>query len=70
MQLRWFQCLCACTGTIPSMENAAGLTTLSLEDNHFTGTIPADLMAFPQLQSIVLYNNSLTGSAAALQSSR
>ena len=42
--------------------------TLSLENNQLTGTIPAGVAALPQLQSLRLYNNSLSGFAAAMSS--
>ncbi len=52
-------------GYIPStLGVATGLTTLWLENNRLSGSIPADVASLPQLQSIRLYNNSLSGSAS------
>lgn len=50
------------TGSIPDLSGLSSLTTLYLNDNHFSGTVPYSLGNLSALIELVLNENQLTGS--------
>ena len=51
---------------VPELGDLTGLRTLSLRDNHFTGTIPPELGQLTALRHLFLNNNKLRGSSAGV----
>ncbi|XP_022730604.1 probable LRR receptor-like serine/threonine-protein kinase At1g06840 [Durio zibethinus] len=49
-------------GTIPTNQLSQNMTTIDLSNNELTGSIPANFSSLPNLQKLLLANNSLNGS--------
>ncbi|KAG6531071.1 hypothetical protein ZIOFF_004841 [Zingiber officinale] len=49
-------------GTIPTNRLSGNITTIDLSHNHLSGSIPLNFSGLPNLQRLLLENNSLSGS--------
>ena len=55
---------------VPELGDLTSLRTLSLRDNHFTGTIPPELGQLTALRHLFLNNNKLRGASVVPRSGR